>query len=43
MERGRRGTGLGMGEFPSLFLFNYSFPVPYVTLDGSGCRLEERF
>ena len=36
MEWVRRGTGLGVGEFPCLFLFNYSFPL---SLDDSGVGL----
>ncbi len=43
MERGRRGTVLGMGEFASLFLFYYSFPIPCFALEDSGCRLKGRF
>ena len=43
MGRGRGGTGLGMGEFASLFLSNYSFPAPCFALEDSGCMLKGRF
>ena len=43
MGRERPGMGLGMGEFASLFLFNYSLPVPCFALEDSGYTLTGRF